>query len=140
MSALKVRRAEPADAVAVAALAKRREFTAKWSIAALTEEASRPDAVYFVAVDGPIRGYALARVVAKEAQLLDLAAANTNSDDTTVFASDLAGSFVSLGQTTTSGCLGVSSIAAADFNSDGVIDVALACSGSAEVRILLTKP
>jgi large repetitive protein len=72
--------------------------------------------------------------------LLDLASANTNSDDATVFASDIAGSFVSQGQTTTSGCLGVSSIAAADFNSDGVVDVALACSGSAEVRILLTKP
>ncbi len=75
MSGLKVRRAEPADAAAVAALAKRRPFTAKWAISALAEEASRPGALFFVAVDGPIKGYALARLLEKEAGLLDLAVA-----------------------------------------------------------------
>jgi cysteine-rich repeat protein len=72
--------------------------------------------------------------------LLDIATANTVSNDTSVFASDIAGGFVSEGQTTASGCLGVISITSADFNQDGVFDVALACNGSSEVRVLLTKP
>ena len=75
MKSFAVRPAAAADAVAVGALAKRRPFTAKWSISALAEEASRPDALFYVAVDGPIRGYALARLVEKEIRLLDLAAA-----------------------------------------------------------------
>ncbi|MBI5247235.1 MAG: GNAT family N-acetyltransferase [Elusimicrobia bacterium] len=70
-----VRPAAAADAAAVGALAKSRPFTAKWPIADLSDEASRPDALFFVAVDGPIRGYALARLVDKEVRLLDLAAA-----------------------------------------------------------------
>jgi ribosomal protein S18 acetylase RimI-like enzyme len=75
MSVPAVRKAAPQDAVAVANLAKRRPFTARWSIAALTEETTRPGSLFLVATDGPVKGYAIARLENGEVRLLDLAAA-----------------------------------------------------------------
>ncbi len=72
MSGPAVRPASAADASAVFALAMSRPFTAKWSLAALTEEAARPDSIFLVI---PGKGYALARVVEDDCRLLDLAAA-----------------------------------------------------------------
>jgi ribosomal-protein-alanine N-acetyltransferase len=58
----------------VAALA-RRPFAAAWSREAYAAETRRADALFLVADDGAVRGYALARLTAGEAQLLDFAAA-----------------------------------------------------------------
>jgi|GEM_PF-1894684 len=69
-----VRPATAADAEAVAALA-RRPFAAAWSQDAYAAETSRPDAVFLVAVESGVVGYALARVTGDELQLLDFAAA-----------------------------------------------------------------
>jgi ribosomal protein S18 acetylase RimI-like enzyme len=70
-----VRPATPADAEAVAALA-RRGFAAGWSRDAYAEECARAGSLFFVvADDGAVRGYALARLDGEEAALLDLAAA-----------------------------------------------------------------
>ncbi len=74
MKSLVLRPASEADAEAVAMLA-RREFAAGWSREAYAAEAARADAVFVVADDGGVRGYALARVQDAEARLLDFAAA-----------------------------------------------------------------
>lgn len=71
MSGLAARPAAPGDAEAVFALAQSRPYTAKWSVAALAEEAARPDSIFFVMPGG----YALARVVEDDCRLLDIAAA-----------------------------------------------------------------
>lgn len=66
-----VRRATPADVDAARAIALSRPFAARWSRADLVAELDRPDSVFLVA-DG---GYALARLEAGEARLLDIAVA-----------------------------------------------------------------
>lgn len=71
MSVPAVRRASEADLDAVVAIG-RREFAAAWSRDALAAELTRPDAIFLVA---PGSAYALARVVAGEARLVDIAAA-----------------------------------------------------------------
>lgn len=60
---------------AVAELAARRPFAARWSRDAYAAEAERADSLFLVADDGAVRGYAVARVLEREVQLLDLAAA-----------------------------------------------------------------
>jgi ribosomal protein S18 acetylase RimI-like enzyme len=76
MSGLGVRRAESDDVEAVSALAGTRPYAAKWSARELGQELDRLDSIFLVADDGgPVRGYALARVVGGDCQLLDLAAA-----------------------------------------------------------------
>jgi len=74
MRSLVVRRAEAFDAAEVAAIAGR-PFAARWSRAAYAEETGRADSLFLVADDGAVRGYAVARVVERDARLLDLAAA-----------------------------------------------------------------
>ncbi|NNN06023.1 MAG: GNAT family N-acetyltransferase [Elusimicrobia bacterium] len=74
MKSLVLRPAAAADAEAVAALA-RREFAAGWSCEAYAAESGRADALFLVAEDGGVRGYALARAQDAEARLLDFAAA-----------------------------------------------------------------
>jgi len=86
MSGLAVRPASAADAEAVFALAKSRPFTAKWSLAALTEEAARPDSIFLVI---PGKGYALARVVEEDCRLLDIAAATDGTGLGRALLSDL---------------------------------------------------
>jgi ribosomal protein S18 acetylase RimI-like enzyme len=73
MKSLAVRRAAAEDAEAVAAVS-RRAFAAGWSRDAYAAEAGREDALFLVAVDESIVGYALARVQDEEARLLDFAA------------------------------------------------------------------
>ncbi len=53
----------------------RRPYAARWSREAYAAEAERTDSLFFVADDGAVRGYAVARLFEDEAQLLDLAAA-----------------------------------------------------------------
>ena len=73
MSGLRVRRALPEHAEALARLS-RRPFAAAWSQDAYAAEAEREDAVALVAEeDDVVRGYAVARVAAGELRLLDLA-------------------------------------------------------------------
>ena len=74
MKSLAVRRAAAEDGQAVAALA-RRPFAAGWSADAYAAETRREDAVFLVAVDKNVCGYALARVQDAEARLLDFASA-----------------------------------------------------------------
>lgn len=84
-----VRRAEPGDVAAAAALAASRSAT-RWSLAALRDELGREDAVFLVAdaapaetstilEDSPARdavdGYAVARAVDEELRLLDIVSA-----------------------------------------------------------------
>lgn len=71
MNGLEARPATPADAESVFALAQARPYTAKWSVAALAEEAARPDSIFLVMPGG----YALARIVEDDCRLLDIAAA-----------------------------------------------------------------
>ena len=74
MSSLAVRSAAPADAEQVAAIS-RRPFAAAWTQQAYTCEAGRADSIFLIADDGRVLGYALARLVGMEVQLLDLAVA-----------------------------------------------------------------
>jgi ribosomal protein S18 acetylase RimI-like enzyme len=74
MRSLVVRPVRVFDATEVAAIA-RRPFAAAWTRDAYAAEAERTDAVFLVADDGAVRGYALARVFDDEARLLDFAAA-----------------------------------------------------------------
>jgi ribosomal protein S18 acetylase RimI-like enzyme len=69
-----VRPARPYDAGEIAEIAKRPRAAA-WSREAYAAEAGRPDSIFLVADDGKAIGYAVARLVEDEAQLLDLAAA-----------------------------------------------------------------
>ena len=71
MNGLAVRPASEGDLDAVAAIGAR-PFAAGWSRAALADELGRDDSIFLVA---PGRGYALARVVAEDCRLLDLASA-----------------------------------------------------------------
>lgn len=74
MRSLAVRPAAARDAEAVAAIS-RRPFAAAWTSDAYAAETARAASVFLVADDGAVRGYALARLVDEEAQLLDFAAA-----------------------------------------------------------------
>ena len=74
MTGMTVRRALASDAEAVADIAKR-PFAARWSREAYAAEAGRADAIFLIAEIGAVRGYAVARVVEADVQLLDLAAA-----------------------------------------------------------------
>ncbi len=76
MNAIAVRRATAADLDGVRALALARRFTARWSRADLAAELERKESIFLVAEGG---GYALARVEAGEARLLDLAAPKDGS-------------------------------------------------------------
>lgn len=76
MKRIAVRRAGPADLDGVRALALARPFTAKWPRADLAAELERKDSIFLVAEGG---GYALARVEAGEARLLDLASPGDGS-------------------------------------------------------------
>lgn len=67
-----VRPATPADAPAIAAIA-RRPFAAGWSADAYAAEAAMPDALFLALDDGRVRGYAVLRPVDGEVQLLDFA-------------------------------------------------------------------
>ena len=69
-----VRAAKPYDIGEVAEIAKRPR-AARWSREAYAAELQRPDSLFLVADDGAAIGYAVARLVESEAQLLDLAAA-----------------------------------------------------------------
>jgi ribosomal protein S18 acetylase RimI-like enzyme len=69
-----VRAARPFDAGEVAEIAKR-AGAARWSREAYAAEAERPGSIFLVADDGAAIGYAVARLVENEAQLLDFAAA-----------------------------------------------------------------
>src|SRR5579885_647029 len=69
-----VRPARPFDMDAVAELAAKRPFAARWSRDAYAADAERTDSIFLVADDGAVRGYAVARVFENEVQLLDLAA------------------------------------------------------------------
>ena len=69
-----VRKAESFDAGEIAEIAKRPR-AARWSREAYAAEIERPGSILLVADDGTVRGYAVARMFADEAQLLDLAAA-----------------------------------------------------------------
>ncbi len=73
MSASEVRPAGIGDVVAVAAIARARPYTAKWSASALAAEVARLDALFLVFERDRVRGYALARVIERECSLLDLA-------------------------------------------------------------------
>ncbi len=72
MSAPAVRPATAADIPDILRIASSRPFTAKWSNEAFLAEVSRPESILLVA---PGSGYALARVVADDCRLLDIAAA-----------------------------------------------------------------
>ena len=69
-----VRVALSIDAGEVAEISKR-AYAARWSREAYAAEMERKDSLFLVADDGKASGYAVARVVEDEAQLLDLAAA-----------------------------------------------------------------
>ncbi len=73
MSAPSVRIATVDDVTDIFKIAKSRPFTAKWSAEALSAEIPRADSIFLVV---PGHGYALARVVADDCRLLDLAAAS----------------------------------------------------------------
>lgn len=70
MSAPSVKTAAAADLAEIFEISSSRPFTAKWPMAALSAEISREDSIFLVV---PGRGYALARVVADECRLLDIA-------------------------------------------------------------------
>ena len=69
-----VRPARDFDADEIAKISQR-PHAARWSRDAYAAEILRMDSILLVADDGAILGYALARVVDEDAQLLDLAAA-----------------------------------------------------------------
>jgi [ribosomal protein S18]-alanine N-acetyltransferase len=69
-----VRPARPFDIGEVAEIAQR-PGAAHWSREAYAAEAERTDAIFLVADDGTVAGYAVARLFEDEAQLLDIAAA-----------------------------------------------------------------
>lgn len=68
-----VRPARPYDLAEVARIAGR-AFAAHWSQAAYAAELERADSMFLVCDDGAVAGYAVARLVGDEAQLLDIAA------------------------------------------------------------------
>lgn len=72
MSDPSVRIAHAGDIPDILRIAASRPFTAKWSKEAFVSEVGRPDSILLV-MEG--RGYALARVVAEDCRLLDVAAA-----------------------------------------------------------------
>ena len=69
-----LRPARDFDTAEIAQVAAR-PFTARWSREAYAAELARSDSIFLVADDGVVIGYAVARVVEGEVQLLDLAAA-----------------------------------------------------------------
>jgi ribosomal protein S18 acetylase RimI-like enzyme len=69
-----VRTVRPFDIGEIAEIAKR-PGAARWSREAYAAEAERADSIFLVADDGTACGYAVARLVENEAQLLDIAAA-----------------------------------------------------------------
>jgi ribosomal protein S18 acetylase RimI-like enzyme len=74
MKNLVVRPARTYDLAEVAAIAGR-PFAARWSQAAYEAELARADSIFLVCDDGGVAGYAVARLVSDQAQLLDIAAA-----------------------------------------------------------------
>lgn len=69
-----MRRARAADAAALAAIGAKRPTSAGWTRAQLAEECSRAGSVVLAAEDGGrLAGYALARELAPELQVLDVA-------------------------------------------------------------------
>ncbi len=73
-----VRPCRPYDAGEVAEIAKR-PHAAAWSRESYAAELERADSLFLVADDGAVIGYAVARLVDGEAQLLDIAAAADGS-------------------------------------------------------------